>query len=63
MTFSTTSAAAAPVDAIPNSRLQTGQRFLAMFTLESFVDGEHITLRANGREAAVQPDSSSYPSP
>ncbi|WP_233213649.1 SRPBCC family protein [Mycobacterium hubeiense] len=28
------------------TRLETGQRFMSMFTLESFVDGEHITLRA-----------------
>lgn len=26
-------------------RLETGQRFMTMFTLQSFVEGEHITLR------------------
>lgn len=29
-------------------RLGVGQRFMTMFALQSFVDGEHITLRSKG---------------
>jgi hypothetical protein len=29
-------------------RLEVGQRFMTMFTLQSFVDGEQITLRSKG---------------
>lgn len=29
-------------------RLQAGQRFMTMFTLQSFADGEQITLRSKG---------------
>ena len=30
------------------TRLDVGQRFMTMFALQSFVDGEHITLRSKG---------------
>jgi hypothetical protein len=38
-------------------RLEVGQRFMTMFALRSFVDGEQITLRSNGVAVtyAVQP--------
>ena len=29
-------------------RLAVGQRFMTLFALQSFVDGEHITLRSKG---------------
>jgi hypothetical protein len=39
-------------------RLDVGQRFMTMFALQSFADGEHITLRAKGVAVtyAVQPE-------
>jgi hypothetical protein len=40
-------------------RLEVGQRFMTMFALQSFVDGEQITLRSKGGVAvtyAVQPE-------
>jgi hypothetical protein len=39
-------------------RLQVGQRFMTMFALQSFVDGEQITLRSKGVAVtyAVQPE-------
>jgi hypothetical protein len=39
-------------------RLEVGQRFMTMFTLQSFVDGEEITLRSTGIAVtyAVQPE-------
>lgn len=38
--------------------LETGQRFMTVFALQSFADGEHITLRAKGVAVtyAVQPE-------
>ena len=39
-------------------RLEVGQRFMTMFALQSFVDGEQITLRSRGVAVtyAVQPE-------
>jgi hypothetical protein len=39
-------------------RLEVGQRFMTMFALQSFVDGEQITLRSRGVALtyAVQPE-------
>lgn len=40
------------------AHLEVGQRFMGLFELESFIDGEHITLAAKGVTVsyAVQPE-------